>query len=154
MKYSLDSDAVINAWRDYHYPIEHFPKIWDWIEAMGRNGVAGMSEVVFKELERGGDECFKWFKKRKQLFVYPHDNNIQKELQRLVNSCNNFGLITGKNEGDPFVVALAIVKDCLVVTNESMSNNLNGPKVPDVCRAEGIQWIKFVDIIRREEVQF
>src|SRR5690625_7916365 len=110
-----------------------------------------MSEVVFKEFERGGDECFKWFKKRKQLFVYPHDNSIQKELQRLVNSYNNFGVITGKNEGAPFVVALAIVKDCLVVTNESMSNNWNGPKVPDVRRAEGVQWIECVDILRCAE---
>ncbi|CAN5237908.1 DUF4411 family protein [soil metagenome] len=152
MKYSLDSDAAINAWRDY--PIENFPKIWDWIEQMGKNGVAGMSEVVFQELEKGGDECFDWFKQRKEHFVYPNDEEVQRELERLVNSYNNFGIITGKNEGDPFVVALAIVKDCTVVTNESMSNNMNGPKVPDVCRAEGIQWIKFVDVIRREGVTF
>lgn len=152
MKYSLDSDAAINVWRDY--PIDHFPKIWDWIERMGKDGALGMSEVVFRELEKGGDECFKWFKDRKKDFVCPNDEDIQKELDRLVNTYNNFGLITGKNEGDPFVVVLAIVKDCLVVTNESMSNNMNGPKVPDVCRAERIQWIKFVDVIRREGVRF
>lgn len=152
MKYSLDSDAAINAWRDY--PIDHFPKIWDWIEKMGSNKVLGMSEVVFKELEKGGDECFYWFKNRKEDFVHPNDEDVQKELDRLVNTYNNFGLITGKNEGDPFVIALAIVKDCVVVTNESMSNNMNGPKVPDVCRAENIQWIKFVDVIRREGVRF
>ena len=152
MKYSLDSDAAINAWRDY--PIEHFPKIWGWIEQMGQRGIVGMSEVVFKELEKGGDECFDWFKERKTDFVHPNNDDVQKELDRLVNTYSNFGLITGKNEGDPFVVALAIVKDCTVVTNESMSNNMNGPKVPDVCRAEGIGWIKFVDVIRREGVRF
>lgn len=152
MKYSLDSDAAINAWRDY--PIDHFPKIWQWIEQMGKNGILGMSEVVFKELEKGGDECFDWFKNRKENFVHPNDDDVQRELDRLVNTYNNFGLITGKNEGDPFVVALAIVKNCIVVTNESMSNNMNGPKLPDVCRAEDIHWIKFVDVIRREGVRF
>lgn len=152
MKYSLDSDAAINAWRDY--PIDHFPKIWDWIEQMGKDGSLGMSEVVFKELEKGGDECYKWFKDRKTDFVYPNEDDVQQELDRLVNTYNNFGLITGKNEGGPFVVALAIVKNCVVVTNESMSNNMNGPKVPDVCRAEGIQWIKFVDVIRKEGIRF
>lgn len=152
MKYSLDSDAAINAWRDY--PIGHFPKIWDWIEQMGRKEIVGMSEVVFKELEKGGDECYAWFRERKEHFVYPNDEAVQTELERLVNSYNNFGIVTGKNEGDPFVVALAIVKDCTVVTNESMSNNMNGPKVPDVCRAEGIPWIKFVDVIRTEGVTF
>lgn len=150
MKYSLDSDAPINAWRDY--PIEHFPKIWVWIEEMGKEEVLGMSEVVFRELEKGGDECYDWFKKRKIDFVHPNNDDVQRELDRLVNTYNNIGLITGKNEGDPFVVALVIVNDCLVVTNESMSNNMNGPKVADVCRAEGIQWIKFVDVIRREGV--
>lgn len=152
MKYSLDSDAIINAWRDY--PIENFPKIWEWIEKMGNEGVLGLSEVVFKELEKGGDECFDWFRKRKHAFVVSNDATVQKELQRLVNSYSNFGLVTGKNEGDPYVVALAIVNDCLVVTNESMSNNMNGPKVPDVCNAEGIKWIKFVDVIRREGIRF
>lgn len=152
MKYSLDSDAAINAWRDY--PIEHFPKIWEWIEHMGKQGILGMSEVVFKELEKGGDECFVWFKSRKEDFVYPNDDNVQQELNRLVNTYNNFGLVTGKNEGDPFVVALAIVNNCMVVTNESMSGSLNGPKVPDVCQAEDVRWIKFVDVIRIEDVRF
>lgn len=152
MKYSLDSDSAINAWRDY--PINNFPKIWHWIEQMGNEGNLGMSEVVFRELEKGGDECYKWFKERKTDFVHPNDDDVQRELDRLVNTYNNFGLITGKNEGDPFVVALAIVKDGIVVTNESMSNNMNGPKVPDVCRAEGIHWIKFVDVIQREGVRF
>lgn len=152
MIYSLGSDAIINAWRDY--PIKHLPKVWEWIELMGRTGKAGMSEVVFKELQRGGDECFEWFKSRKERFIYPNDQTIQTELTRLVNTYNNFGIITGKNEGDPYVVALAIVQNCVVVTNESMSNNMNGPKVPDVCREEEIRCIKFVDVIRNENVVF
>lgn len=150
MRYSLDSDAIINAWRDY--PIQNFPKIWDWVESLGRNEIGGMSEVVFKELEKGGDECYDWFKDRKKLFVHPNDDDIQAEVKRLVTSYNNFGWITGKNEGDPYVVALALVKGAVVVTNESPSNNMNGPKIPDVCRVEGVQRIKFVQVITRENV--
>jgi hypothetical protein len=148
VKYSLDSDAIINAWRDY--PIENFPKIWDWVESLGTNEIGGMSEVVFKELERGGDECFEWFKKRRELFVHPSGQEVQAQVQRLVTTYNNFGLVTGKNEGDPFVIALAIVKNAIVVTNESPSNNMNGPKIPDICRAEDITRIKFVEVITRE----
>jgi hypothetical protein len=58
LRYSLDSDAIINAWRDY--PIHNFPNIWEWVEKLGREQIGGMSEVVFKELERGGDECYVW----------------------------------------------------------------------------------------------
>ena len=152
MRYSLDSDAIINAWRDY--PIVNFPNIWEWVELLGSEQIGGMSEVVFKELERGGDECYNWFKERKELFVYPNDEEIQYEVRRLVNTYNNFGLTTGKNEGDPYVIALAKVKGAVVVTNESPSNDMNGPKIPDICRVEGIQRIKFVQVITKEGVVF
>lgn len=152
MKYSLDSDAIINAWRDY--PITNFPTIWRWMESIGEKQIAGMSEVIFSELERGGDECFKWFKDRKGLFVHSTSEAVEEEVRRLIHKHNNFGLVTGKNEGDPYVVALAIVENCVVVTNESMSNNPNGPKVPDVCLVEDISCIKFVEVIRRERVIF
>ena len=152
MRYSLDSDAIISAWRDY--PIQNFPKIWVWVENLGREEVGGMSEVVFKELEKGGDECYEWFKERKELFVHPNDEDIQNEVRRLVNTYNNFGTITGKNEGDPYVIALAKVKGAVVVSNESPSNNMNGPKIPDVCRVENIRVIKFVQVITNEGVVF
>jgi len=150
--YSLDSDAIIHAWRSY--PIKNFPKIWLWIETLGKEGKIGISEIVFKELLRGGDECYTWFNNRKEMFICQNDPEIQEEIKRLVNTYVNFGLITGKNEGDPYVVAVAKVNSCTVVTNESMSNNLNGPKVPDVCRAEGIPCVKFIRIIQNEAVVF
>jgi len=152
LRYSLDSDAIINAWRDY--PIHNFPNIWEWVEKLGSNKIGGMSEVVFKELEKGGDECYDWFKERKPLFVHPNSEEIQNEVRRLVNNYNNFGIITGKNEGDPYVIALAKVKEADVVTNESPSNNMNGPKIPDVCRVEGIRILKFVQVITKEGVVF
>ncbi len=152
MRYSLDSDAIINAWRDY--PIHNLPVIWKWVEKLGREQIGGMSEVVFKELEKGGDECYKWFKERKELFVYPNDEEIQNEVRRLVNTYNNFGITTGKNEGDPYVIALALVKGAVVVTNESPSNDMNGPKIPDICREEGIRIIKFVQVITQEGIVF
>jgi hypothetical protein len=146
VKYSLDSDAIINAWRDY--PIQNFPKVLDWVEQLGKGGVGGMSEVVFRELARGGDECYDWFSHRKKIFVHPNTEKVQEEVGRLVNLYKNFGLITGKNEGDPYVVALAKVNAAVVVTNESPSNNMNGPKIPDVCRVEEIKVIKFVQMLK------
>ena len=150
MRYSLDSDAIIQAWRDY--PINFFPKVWQSLHQLANDGIVGIAPVIFEELERGGDELFDWFKARKSDFVAENSEELQSSVAYLVNNYNNFGLITGKNEGDPYVVALAIIEECEVVTNESMSNDLNGPKVPDVCREEGIHWAKFVDIIRNENL--
>lgn len=150
MKYSLDSDAIIQAWIDY--PIDYFPKVWESLHKLAIDGVLGIAPVIFEELEKGGDELFDWVKARKDDFVAENSDELQEAVAYLVNHYNNFGLITGKNEGDPYVVALAMVEESIVVTNESMSNDLHGPKVPDVCREEGIAWAKFIDIIRNEKL--
>lgn len=150
MRYSLDSDAIIQAWRDY--PIEFFPKVWESLHQLAKDGIVGIAPVIYGELERGGDELFDWVKARKDDFVAENSDELQSAVSHLANTYNNFGLITGKNEGDPYVVALAMIEECLVVTNESMTNDMNGPKVPDVCREEGIGWAKFVDIIKNEEL--
>jgi hypothetical protein len=150
LRYSLDSDAIIQAWIDY--PIEFFPKVWESIHLLAISEVVGIAPVIYEELERGGDELFDWVKARKGDFVAENSDELQEAVAYLVNHYNNFGLTTGKNEGDPYVVALAMVEECIVVTNESMTNDMNGPKVPDVCREEGIAWAKFVDIIRNEEL--
>lgn len=150
MRYSLDSDAIIQAWIDYL--IAFFPKVWESLHQLAIDDVVGIAPVIYGELEKGGDELFDWVKERKDDFVAENSDELQAAVAHLVNTYNNFGLITGKNEGDPYVVALAMVKECVVVTNESMTNDLNGPKVPDVCREEGIGWAKFVDIIKNEEL--
>jgi len=150
LKYSLDSDVIIQAWRDY--PIDFFPKVWKSLHQLAIDGTVGIAPVIFEELKKGGDELFGWIKERKTDFVAENSEALQAKVAYLVNTYNNFGLITGKNEGDPYVVALAMIKNCIVITNESMTNDLNGPKVPDVCREEGITWKKFIDIIKHEDL--
>src|SRR5699024_2076755 len=129
-----------------------FPKVWESLHQLAIDEVVGIAPVIYGELEKGGDELFDWVKELKDDFVAENSDELQAAVAHLVNTYNNFGLITGKNEGDPYVVALAMVKECVVVTNESMTNDMNGPKVPDVCREEGISWAKFVDIIKAKFV--
>ncbi|NGP87552.1 DUF4411 family protein [Fodinibius halophilus] len=152
MTYSLDSDVLIQAWRDY--PIENFPPVWEKLGELGANNTLGMSELILAELQRGGDELYDWAKTRETDLVIPTSDTINSEVSYLVNTYNNFGIITGKNEADPFVVAVAKAHNCIVVTNERRSGDLNGPKIPDVCLEEEIPWIRFIDIIKRENIVF
>ena len=152
MTYSLDSDVLIQAWRDY--PIDNFPPVWDKLEELGANDSLGMSELILDELKRGGDKLYDWAKCQESDLVIPTSDLIDEEVSYLVNNYNNFGIITGKNEADPFVVAVAKAHSCSVVTNERRSGSLNGPKIPDVCLEEDIPWIRFVDIIKRENLVF
>jgi Domain of unknown function (DUF4411) len=60
----------------------------------------------------------------------------------------------GTYGADPFVIALAKVEDLIVVTGERATNNLNKPKIPDVCNDMGIECINILDLMRREGWRF
>ena len=152
LRYSIDSDVLIQAWRDY--PIDNFPSVWNSLESMAERGIIGVSELILDELKRGGDDLYKWAKDLQSTIVIPTTAEIESEVAYLVNEYSNFGIITGKNMGDPFVVALARANNCSVVTNEKRSGNLNGPKIPDICLSENITWVRFVDIIKEQGLVF
>lgn len=46
---------------------------------------------------------------------------------------------SSKNLADPIVIAMAQHFSCAVVTHERATGNLNGPRIPDVCRDMGIR---------------
>jgi hypothetical protein len=54
----------------------------------------------------------------------------------------------GRNGADPFVVALARLHGGTVVTEETMSNNLSKPRIPDVCQALGVPWLDLVGFVQ------
>ena len=43
-----------------------------------------------------------------------------------------------RSGGDPFVIALAMVKSGTVVTEEKPTGNIAKPRIPDVCDALGV----------------
>lgn len=152
MIYSLDTDAIIDAWRNY--PIHNIPSIWNKLEHLAIDGKVKLSLMVLDEIKNtyGRDHNLRqWVKDREKILLRRLDNEFQSEVARLTNTYNNFGISTGKNKADPFVVALASIENGIVVTHEKRSGNLNGPKIPDICLEENIEFIKFVDIIKREQ---
>lgn len=48
------------------------------------------------------------------------------------------GVGKGRNGADPFVIALALVRDGTVVTEEHPTGRIDKPKIPDVCNALGV----------------
>ncbi|MBX9720834.1 MAG: DUF4411 family protein, partial [Candidatus Obscuribacterales bacterium] len=55
---------------------------------------------------------------------------------------------------DPFVIALASVHRCAVITEEEPSAKPNKPRIPDVCKDLGIKTLKLVDVIKQEGWKF
>jgi len=53
----------------------------------------------------------------------------------------------GRNGADPFVIALAVARDGVVVTEE-YKGSLASPKIPVVCEALGVRCITTVEFVQ------
>jgi hypothetical protein len=149
LRYSIDTSAILDGWVRY-YPPDTFPGLWVRLEGLVDDGSLRATEEVLHELERKDDTVHGWLKERSHMFV-PIDNEIQpavaailSRFERLVDTRKN------RSAADPFVIALAQIEGCIVVTGESATNNLAKPHIPDVCAALGIQPISLLQLIRME----
>ncbi len=149
MHYSLDTSAILDGW-NRHYPPDVFPSLWDKLDELIDKGEIRAVDEVLHELRRKDDAVYKWAKQRTHLFL-PLDEDIQKaaadilgKFQELVNDRK------GRSSCDPFVIALAKVNGCVVITGESRTNKIKSPKIPDVCYGIGIKAIRLLDLIREQ----
>jgi hypothetical protein len=149
VRYSLDTSALLNAWRRA-YPPDLFPTLWDNIDGLVANGTVIATEEVLIELGKKDDEVYAWAKQRAEMFV-PIDGQVQQLVSAILQSYPR--LIdnrTNRSGADPFVIALAIVESCTVVTNEHATGNQAKPNIPDVCSGMGIRCISLVELIREQ----
>lgn len=149
MKYSIDTSAILDAWRR-HYPRDVFPALWVRFEAAIANESLQATEEVLVELERKDDEVYDWAKQQPDFFV-ALDEEIQEAVseillkhERLLDTRAN------RSAADPFVIALAQLNNCAVVTGERRTGSINRPHIPDVCEALGIPVMTMLDLIRAE----
>lgn len=57
----------------------------------------------------------------------------------------------GRSAADPFVIGLARMNDPeWTVLSEENPGSQNSPKIPDVCRAEGLRCLRLVELIQEE----
>jgi predicted nucleic acid-binding protein len=120
------------------------------MDESAKKGEIFVVEEVLRELEKKDDGIHKWVKQREAIVV-PIDDEVQK---RVVEIMFKYGRLvdTKKNRsvGDPWVVALALVRGLTVVTGEKASGNLAKPKIPDVCKDLSLSCIEMVDFFRKQ----
>lgn len=107
-------------------------------------------DEVLVELEKKDDEVYEWARQRQRMFV-PLGGQVQQVVRtilsrypRLIDTRHN------RSGADPFVIALASIEGCTVVTNEGPSNNMARPHIPDVCQALAVPWIDVVQMARQQ----
>jgi hypothetical protein len=149
MPYSIDTSAFLDAWVR-NYPIDVFPTIWQQMDEAARNGTLLASDEVLRELERKDDGAYDWMKARQEMVITldtqieEQVRNVMKGFPRLVDTKK------GRSVGDPFVIAVAQVRNLTVITGENATGKREVPRIPDVCDALGIRWIRMLDFFREQ----
>jgi hypothetical protein len=134
LRYSIDTSAILDGWRRY-YPPDVLPDVWTGFDNLIKKGHLAATEEVVVELEKRDDEVHKWAKKRKGMFV-PIDHAIQKAVSSILGAHEKL-VDTRKNRSaaDPFVIALAQIQGCAVVTGERATGSATGRTSPTSVRA-------------------
>ncbi|MFC3229372.1 DUF4411 family protein [Marinibaculum pumilum] len=146
--YSIDTSALLDG-LVRHYPIATFPGLWSRIDDLIQNNRLKACEMVKDELDRRDDDASAWIKARPEMVV-PIDTERQPHIRRILATHPRLvDTRRGRSTADPFVIALAMQLGCPVVTGEAATGVPTKPNIPDVCQAEGIECITFLQLIQR-----
>lgn len=151
-KYVFDSNIFINL--QQRQPRDIYPSVWSKIDELMDDGTIISSREVYDELSLGDDALSAWAKTRQESFL-PSEISVQERVREILKE--HRGLVEGgkkRNNADPFVIALAQEKDCIVVTEEGHSNSEQSPKIPNICEAYGVQYTNFVGFAREMKFEF
>ena len=151
--YVFDSAPLIDIFR--HYYRQQFPSFWSKFDDMvDKNRIISTREVYI-ELEGRGDELANWCKRNKKLFSVP--TNAEIEVVKQIFNVQHFQMnVPKKNRrrnfpvADPFVIALAKVMNCSVVTAEKESPH--AAKIPNICRHFDVDCTDVKGFMEREKL--
>jgi hypothetical protein len=152
LHYSIDTSAILDSWVRWHPP-DSFPSLWINIEKMINDGTLKATEEVREELSKQEDNVYKWAKDKDALFV-SLTTDIQYEASNILTRFPKLvGAMSDRSRADVFVIALAIIENCTVITGEQYGNE-NRPKIPFVCNYYKIPCINMVGLIREQNWRF
>lgn len=152
MAYCFDTSSLIECWVR-SYPPDVFPGLWANLdELISQQGLISPDEVRV-ELARQDDDLARWAKDRPHMFV-PLDEPIQHATSRVLEEHSLLMKATkNRNGADPFVIATAMVRGLIVVTEETGGTETK-PKIPSVCAALGVPCVTVLECIREQGWSF
>ena len=135
-KYVIDACALIDAAKNYNMSKRTFSNIWEILDTMVEDGRLISSAEILDELK--DDDIERWGKQHKKAFL-PLSREIQEKATEILEKYPNMIKISTKasSNGDPFLIATALVEGGVVVTNEKRGEN----KIPNICEKMGVEHI-------------
>ena len=151
--YVIDASVWINVWRAH--PPDRYVSVWARIDAAVADDTIRSPEDVRQELERGTDDLADFLSQRDGLFA-PLDEAQMAAVREVQTRCEGLADEDGeRNRADPFVVALARVRQGTVVTAERGRRDANGrPRIPDACQEFGLPCLDWFGFLREVDWVF
>ena len=156
--YCIDTDALITLKRNYPKNEQAFKAIWEEIEKLIGEEYLFTIKTVEGEIKKylGKDDFLKkWIDTYKTKFVMPIDSEIWKMGKKVMNEhpdlCDKKKLVTNEPEADPFLIALAYVKNSAIITQES---KINPNKIPAVANFYQVKCINLFEFFNERGLKF
>ena len=147
--YVIDTSALLDGWVRY-YPPDVFPPLWSNLEGMIAAGELLAPDEVLSELSQKDDEVHNWAKKNSAMFL-PLDAEVQEATTEILAAFPRLvGAMKDRNRADPFVIALAKIKQAVVVTGEKSTGTRDRPRIPIVCDHFDIGHRTLLQLIREK----
>ncbi len=151
--YAVDTNVFMD-WQFRHYPTDIFPSLLGRVDALIAEERFFSPALADEELRKvGTPELTKWSDDHPSIWVPSTELlagalTIQGRFPGLLDPKSDF------EEADAYVIALAQLRDGIVVTQETSAAEKRNPRrpmfIPDVCRELGVHCISLQGLMRRE----
>ncbi len=155
MAYLLDANVFITA-KHLHYGFDICPGFWQWlIKANAAGTVASITQV---QSELQDDELNEWLPKLGKRFFREPDLAVLGSLARISEWVNGqkftpAAKATFLNAADAMLIAHALSGNHVVVTHEQIEHTPARVKIPNVCIALKVKYLRTHEMLRREKVR-
>lgn len=139
----IDASSVLIAWDTY--PIQQFPRVWDWMARLVANHELVLSEANVEEVKHKAAECARWLAEHD----CRHLNVSEEILQEAMRIKGLLGIVgdkyskKGVDENDLICIATAKIHQVELISDEGVqfipplipANS----KIPRVCSLPEVQ---------------
>jgi hypothetical protein len=151
--YCIDTSSIINLFRHSGLPYppyraDIFEGLWTKLDQIIKNRNLISHITVFEEISKRDDEAKRWCEKYKWIFRDIDDCqiNLINEIQTKYTKDGWEREISRKGQewADPWIIALAICEDAIIVSDEKHSSD----KIPYIANHFGINTLNLMDFFR------
>ncbi len=155
--YSVDTSSLMD-WQARYYPIDVFSGLVEKVDLLIGSQRVFAPALVKEEIGAVGTAgLIQWAKDHAGIFV-PISDLLAETLAIQDHFTGLRDPRAEYEEADAYVIALAKMRNGIVVTQETSAAEKQKPKrthfIPDVCRELGIPCVNLLGLIRRESWRF